>query len=396
MRIMQNENQKKIASSNELRIAFAGGGTGGHVYPGLAVANELRYYAKKHDISIKLFWIGSANGNDKTFVEKSFFENGKKTIDHFFAIPSGKLRRYFSFQNFFDAFKILAGFFASIFILKKIKPTILFSKGGFVSVPPCVASSLLGIKVFTHECDFTPGLATKINARFANAILLSYDETKKFFKSDAQKKCIVTGNPVRSAFYHADGKKGLAFLHRETKTKPILLALGGSSGAKQINDLILENLDFLCEHFAVVHQTGKNVDAQKVKRAREQFENYNAYEFIFDEISDVLASADIVVSRAGANAIWEIAVLGKPAILIPLAGSGTRGDQEENAHFFEEKGAAFVLAKENATSEKLKETVLKILENENYEKMQKAILTLANKERNDKVIAKLLLDNANV
>ena len=161
-----------------IKIAFAGGGTGGHIYPGLAIADELKTIASEKNVDIELFWFGNSSGMDRNIVEKS------GSVNKFIGIPSGKLRRYFSLKNFFDIFKIFAGFVASFFKLLFIRPVVLFSKGGFVSVPPCIAAKLLGIPVFTHECDFTPGLATRINSKFASKILLSYEETKKFFSAE--------------------------------------------------------------------------------------------------------------------------------------------------------------------------------------------------------------------
>ena len=342
-----------------VKVAFVGGGTGGHIYPGLAVADELRKICKNNNINLKVCWIGNSVGMDKSIVEKNIDQFGEKSADVFYGIPSGKLRRYFSIKNFFDLFKIFAGFIVSFFVLLKEKPKVLFSKGGFVSVPPCICAKLLQIPVYTHECDFTPGLATKINSKFVKNILISYEETASYFSKSIAQKTIVTGNPVRPVFYTADAKNGLEFLgvDKNSLTKPILLVLGGSLGAKQINDLVKENLDWLCSKFFVVHQTGeKNVDDAKVQNVSSEVElNYKAYPFIYSQMPDVIAASDVILSRAGANSIWECATLGKPMVLVPLCGSGTRGDQEDNASFFEKSGGAFVLARENATSEKLKE-----------------------------------------
>ena len=234
------------------KIVFAGGGTGGHIYPGLAIADELRTIAREQNTEIELYWFGNSKGMDKNIVEKS------GSVDHFCGIPSGKLRRYFSFSNFIDLFKVAAGFVVSFFMLLSIRPAVLFSKGGFVSVPPCIAARILGIPVFTHECDFTPGLATRINSRFATKILVSYEETKKFLSQNKINKTVVTGNTVRPVFYTADGKKGRDFIFgSEAKTeKPELLVLGGSLGAHQLNELVVNNLEWLKERFNVVHQCG--------------------------------------------------------------------------------------------------------------------------------------------
>ncbi|WP_407428733.1 undecaprenyldiphospho-muramoylpentapeptide beta-N-acetylglucosaminyltransferase [Treponema sp.] len=338
---------KKIESLRHTFV-FAGGGTGGHIYPGLAVCDELRSLAVKNNQKIKIVWLGNSCGMDKNLVEKS------GSVDKFIGIPSGKLRRYFSLKNFTDFFKIFAGFVKSFFVLLSIKPDVLFSKGGFVSVTPCMAARFLKIPVITHECDFTPGLATKINSRFASKILVSYEETKKYLGSEKSKNAEVTGNPVRPVFYNPDPSNGKKFLFENRadydESKPILLVLGGSLGAHQINMLVSENLDWLTEHFNVVHQCGaKDADSMPDNKP-----GYFLHPFIYKEMCDVISCADIVLSRAGANSIWECSVLGKPMVLIPLCGSGTRGDQVDNAKFFEEKGAAIVLLGEKADSQNLK------------------------------------------
>jgi UDP-N-acetylglucosamine--N-acetylmuramyl-(pentapeptide) pyrophosphoryl-undecaprenol N-acetylglucosamine transferase len=182
-----------------VHIAFTGGGTGGHIYPGLAVASYLR-----KEGNCRIFWLGSDKGMDKAIVEAAGLE--------FFGVPSGKLRRYISPRNISDTFKVAAGFFAARKILKREKPCLLFSKGGFVSVPPCYAAASLGIRVFTHESDFSPGLATKINLRVAQKIFLAYQETSGFLKPAYRKKIIVSGNPVRPEFRAPDPIKGRNFL----------------------------------------------------------------------------------------------------------------------------------------------------------------------------------------
>ena len=342
--------------SKKLRFVFAGGGTGGHIYPGLAVADELRHIAKEKNIPIEIFWFGNSTGMDKTLVEKS------DSVDAFVGIPSGKLRRYFSLKNFSDSFKILAGFIKSYFKLLSLRPAVLFSKGGFVSVPPCAAAYFLKIPVFTHECDFTPGLATRINSKFARTILLSYGETKNYLPAAKKEKSIVTGNPVRPIFYAPNPENGKRFLFSErndyTPEKPILLVLGGSLGAHQLNELVSQDLDWLTERFNVVHQCGaKDADAMPKNRS-----GYFLRPFIYGEMCDVISASDIVLARAGANSIFECSVLGKPMVLIPLCGSGTRGDQVDNAKFFVEKNAAFMLLGEEANREKLRSSLEKMLD----------------------------------
>lgn len=345
-------------------VAFTGGGTGGHIYPGLAVADELKNYLLLKNQEINIAWIGCSAGIDKKIVETAIGSNGKKIADSFYGIPSGKLRRYFSIKNFSDIFKIIAGFIKAYFILRKLKPILLFSKGGFVSVPPVIAAHLLKIPVYTHECDFSLGLANRINFKFADKMFVSYEETKnKFVNPSDKNRIIVTGNPVRPVFYKTNSDKGFVFLNidKSDLSKPILMVLGGSSGARQINNLVYENIDWLCSNYIVVHQTGLvNGDDDKSQEFVNKYgEAYKPYNFIYQEMPDVLSCADVVLSRAGANSIWETAVLAKPMVLIPLCGSGTRGDQVDNARFFAEKNAAEVLLGSEATSDNM----IKALEN---------------------------------
>ena len=375
---------KKIRNT----IVFAGGGTGGHIYPGLAVADEIRAIASKNNQEIKIVWLGNSGGMDKNLVENS------GTVDEFIGIPSGKLRRYFSFKNFSDLFKIFAGLVKSFFTLLKLKPAVLFSKGGFVSVPPCVAAKFLRIPVFTHECDFTPGLATRLNSKFATKILVSYDETKAYLPSDKREKAVVTGNPVRPVFYNTNPEEGKNFLFSERSDynpeKPILLVLGGSLGAHQINELVVQNLDWLCERFNVVHQCGAK-DADSMPK---NHDGYFLHPFIYKEMCDVISCADIVLSRAGANSIWECSVLGKPMVLIPLCGSGTRGDQVDNAHFFEEKGAAIVLLGEYAEESYLKSALERMLDPEFRENAAVQSKSLSEGKRPAQKIAEIVYEKA--
>ena len=378
---------------NKNVIAFTGGGTAGHIYPGLAVADELKTLVKNNNEEIKIYWIGCSKGMDRQIVEKACDSDGKAIADSFYGIPSGKLRRYFSWQNFTDLFRIAGGYFAARRILKKLKPAFLFSKGGFVSVPPCLAAKHLGIPVFTHECDFTLGLANRLNFKSAKTMFVSYEETKKRLPESEQSRVTVTGNPVRPVIYKADAARGKAFLGiTENNPKPVLLVLGGSSGAKQINSLIYENLDFLCERFVVVHQTGLlNADDKTELELKQKYSgSYLPYQFIYEQMPDVIAAADIIVSRAGANSIWEAAVLSKPMVLIPLCGSGTRGDQVDNAKFFEEKNAAVVLIGEQADSKTLCNKLEKMLEEKTRNEYALNVKNMVGTKRPALAIAELL------
>ncbi len=380
---------------NKNLVFFTGGGTGGHIYPGLAVADELKALAASNNYDIKISWIGCSKGMDKNIVEKAIGPDGKPTVDNFYGIPSGKLRRYFSLKNFSDLFRIAGGFFAAYHILRKNRPALLFSKGGFVSVPPCLAARFLHIPVYTHECDFTLGLANRINFKSASCMFVSYDETKARLASAEQNRVRVTGNPVRPVFYKTSPEKGLSFIGiKAAPEKPLLLVLGGSSGAKQINELVYNNIDFLCEHFIVIHQTGLlNSDDKRSSSLAEKYpEYYKPYNFIYQEMPDLLSAADLILSRAGANSIWEAAVLKKPMVLIPLCGSGTRGDQVDNAEFFRSRGAAEVLLGEAADSEHLKEALTKMLSAENREACKAALEKMTEGDIPAKKISTILFE----
>jgi UDP-N-acetylglucosamine--N-acetylmuramyl-(pentapeptide) pyrophosphoryl-undecaprenol N-acetylglucosamine transferase len=259
-----------------------------------------------------------------------------------------------------------------------------------VSVPPCLAAGLLKIPVFTHECDFSPGLATKLNSRVAKKVLLSYPETAGYFGQSFKGRLEVTGNPVRPIFYNTDKEKGREFLNLQ-EGKPVLLVLGGSSGARQINNLVLENLAYLTEHFQVIHQTGgEKAHFDESAIPQNISGTYKHYGFIYSEMPDVLACADLVLSRSGANSLWECAVLGKAMVLVPLCGSGTRGDQVENARFFVDSGVALSLVGDEADSQHLQQALNKMLDADFRRKCSENALQLGAKNRPAKTIAEIV------
>lgn len=379
---------------NKNKICFTGGGTGGHIYPGLAVVDEIRFMFQKNNQSFCAVWIGCSKGMDCNIVSKAKDMNNRPCIDRFYGIPSGKLRRYFSFKNISDIFKIIGGFFVSLWILVKEKPAVLFSKGGFVSVPPCLAARILKIPVYTHECDFTLGLANKINLKSASKMFVSYEETKNLLSKNDKQKVLVSGNPVRPVFYDANVQNGLQFLGIQIKNKPVLLVVGGSSGARQINQLVYDNIDFLCDNFIVVHQTGLvNTTQEKSQELVEKYSDYHPFDFIYEQMPDVVAASDVVMGRAGANSIWEAAVLLKPMLLIPLCGNGTRGDQVDNARFFEQKKAAKVLVGQEADNEHLVSNLKELLDEKNRLDLQNNLKKMIGNEKPAKKIAEYIFKN---
>jgi UDP-N-acetylglucosamine--N-acetylmuramyl-(pentapeptide) pyrophosphoryl-undecaprenol N-acetylglucosamine transferase len=277
----------------------------------------------------------------------------------YIALPSGKLRRNISLENFADAFRVLAGYAAARRALRELKPRLLFSKGGYVSVPPCAAAASLGIPYFTHESDLTPGLATRLNARRAERVILSYEATRGLLPQAARDSALVAGNPVRSSIRKGDAARGRSFLG-VPEGLPVALFLGGSQGARQVNELVAAVLPALEGRAFVAHQTGEaRAGAAAASRSHEG--RYRSFSFITDDLPDVLAAADLVVGRAGASTLWECAALGKPMVLVPLCGSGTRGDQVDNARHFERAGAAACLVGPEATPEALARALLDFL-----------------------------------
>jgi UDP-N-acetylglucosamine--N-acetylmuramyl-(pentapeptide) pyrophosphoryl-undecaprenol N-acetylglucosamine transferase len=286
----------------------------------------------------RIVWLGDRRGMDRSLVEGEGLE--------FFGIPAGRLRRYFSLKTIPDLFRVLGGFFAARSILKKLRPALLFSKGGFVSVPPCAAAASLGIPVFTHESDISPGLATRINLRFVyrtgGRIFTAYADTVDLLPPAYRSLAVVSGNPVRPGFRSAEAAAGRAFLGLGEGER-VLLVLGGSQGARELNTLVWGALPELAKYYTVIHQTGPGNDGgPEPSAAGAAGGRYRSYPYFKEEMPQVLAAADLVLSRSGAGTVWESAVLGKPMVLLPLRGR-TRGDQVENARFFEEAGAAAVL-----------------------------------------------------
>lgn len=310
-----------LCYSDAMVVCYTGGGTLGHVFPALAVHEELALLP-----DYRCFWIGREETSEKEAVARYGIP--------FFAIRWGKLRRYWSFRNFLDIGNICIAFFQSLRILRTQRPEVLFSKGGFVSVPPVLAAAVLRIPVVSHESDATPGLATRINARFSTRICVPFSEG---FTSLKKYKLVVTGNPIRRSLVLASRQDALqrpAFLG---PSEPLILVLGGSSGSAQINQLVRESLDSLTEMGYVYHQCGAKGIQHIVH------DHYQEVPFIDEALPLLLKHATVVVSRAGANTLAEIALFGCPSLLIPLGGASSRGDQIDNARLFEQKEAVVVL-----------------------------------------------------
>ena len=322
-------------------IAVTGGGTGGHIFPNLALIDEL----KKRGVR-DIFWIGAKGGKEAEWAAKAGVG--------FYGVAAGKLRRYFSLRNATDLLRIGCGVFQSFLVLAKRKPDLLFSKGGFVSVPPVLAARLLrplrvvGIRripIMTHESDIDPGLATRIIARFADRVCVSFEKTKTLLPGP---KTACTGNPVRGVVTEGNRKRGREYLAFEQRL-PVVLVLGGSLGASRLNGAVREMLSIRRFRFNLVHQCGSgNFDPAFPSEGR-----YRQFEFIDERMGDVLAAADLVVSRSGAGALCELGCMKKPSILVPLPRSKSRGEQLGNAKYFADNGAALVIEDGQLNGEEL-------------------------------------------
>ncbi|WP_188207016.1 undecaprenyldiphospho-muramoylpentapeptide beta-N-acetylglucosaminyltransferase [Alkalibacillus aidingensis] len=323
------------------RIIFTGGGTAGHVVVNLALMPE--FIKEGYDIH----YIGSYQGIERELVE------GMEGVTYH-GIATGKLRRYLSAQNMKDPFKVLKGVFQAKKLMKELKPSIVFSKGGFVSVPVVMASKMSNIPSIIHESDYTPGLANKIATNFAKYVLTTFPETNEYLPQNKVKN---VGAIVRDELFQGD--PGQAYQMTDfVKSKPTLLVMGGSAGAQSINEAIRSNLPQLLEEFQVIHLCGKG----KLDASIKQY-GYVQYEYVTDELKDLLAIADVVVSRAGANAIFEFLALKKPMLLIPLSRQASRGDQILNAESFKKRGYAQMLEDEEVNDQTLYEQIQELYQN---------------------------------
>lgn len=320
------------------RIILTGGGTAGHVTPNIALIPrllELRY-----DIQ----YIGSYQGIEKELIQPFGIP--------YHGISSGKLRRYFSVQNFTDPFRVLKGFGEAKRLIKELQPDVIFSKGGFVSVPVVLAGKHNKVPTIIHESDMTPGLANKIAIPSATKVCCNFPETLDHLPKD---KAVLTGSPIRQELLSGNRIAAMDLCHFSAD-KPVILVIGGSLGSVAVNNAVRLALPELLEHFQIVHLCGKG----KVDDSLTSMKGYTQFEYIKDELRDIFALADIVISRAGANAICELLALRKPNLLIPLSANASRGDQILNARSFERQGFSMVLEEEELTKESLLEAVRKL------------------------------------
>ena len=347
-----------------LSIVFTGGGTAGHVTPNLALIKEFK--AEGWNIN----YIGSAEG-----IEKGMIQN---VGIPFHAVSSGKLRRYFSLKNLLDPFKIVAGIVQSFFLFHKLKPDVVFSKGGFVAFPVVVGAWLNRIPVVAHESDMTPGLANRLSFPFVNKICLTFEAGKKHFKR--QDKIEVTGTPIREQLFVGSRSKGLEMCGFNNE-KPCLMVIGGSLGAGSINQSVRDALGQLTEQFQVIHLCGKG----KIDPSLNHIGGYRQFEYANEELADLFAAASVVISRAGANSLYEILALGKPHILIPISAMVSRGDQIQNARYFQGLGISVVIQDQALNAETLLAALQDVINNKND--IDKKIKALKIESATDKIVA---------
>lgn len=321
------------------RIVFTGGGSAGHVTPNMALIDVLR------SEGIHVDYIGSYDGVERKMIESLSVP--------YHAIRCGKFRRYFSLKNIMDPFNTLIGIFQAFLLLKRLKPNVVFSKGGFVAFPVVVGAWLCRIPVIAHESDRSPGLANRLSFPFLHQLCVTFATAKPFFKH--AEKITVTGTPLRAMLFQGDRARGLALCGFDSE-KPCLMVMGGGQGSALLNACVREALDTLTTTYQVVHLCGPgHVDAALINRA-----DYYQVAYAEDALADFYAMADLVVSRAGSNSLYELLALEKPHILVPLSRKASRGDQIQNAAHFEEKGVSVVIDEEALTSHRLIDAVAKV------------------------------------
>jgi len=323
------------------KILLTGGGTAGHVTPNIALISGLKA------LGLDIHYVGTRNGMERGLIAKTGLP--------YHHISAGKLRRYFSFRNFTDLFRIMLGFFQSLVLMIKLRPSVLFSKGGFVSCPVVWAAWVCGVPVVIHESDITPGLANRLSIPFAKKVCFSFPETEAHLPSAKRE---ATGLPVRDELFKGDAERGRELCGFGDE-KPAIVVIGGSLGAQAVNEAVRGGLDSLLENFNVCHICGKGGKAPGSRPG------YSQFEYVNEELPDIFAMADMVISRSGATTLFELLALRKPALLIPLGTAASRGDQILNAQSFEKQGYAKILLQDGITGAILADSVSKFYERRN-------------------------------
>ncbi|MGL4571174.1 MAG: undecaprenyldiphospho-muramoylpentapeptide beta-N-acetylglucosaminyltransferase [Clostridium sp.] len=348
---------------SKYKIIMTGGGTAGHVTPNLALVPSLI------EEGFEIKYIGSKDG-----IEKEIITNNNIP---YYGISSGKLRRYFDIKNFTDPFKVIKGVHEARKILAKEKPDVIFSKGGFVTVPVVIAASMKKIPVIAHESDITPGLANKLASPFCDKLCVTFRESLQFVHKD---KGVLTGSPIRKEILTGSKEKGKEICGFKNN-KDIILVMGGSLGSKIINDSIRENINNILKDNNIIHICGKgNID-----KTLENIDGYKQFEYVSDDLKHLMQSSDYIISRAGANSIFEFLALRKPTLLIPLSKNASRGDQILNANSFKKEGFSLVMQEEELANKSildgikmLKESKQELLKTMNTSKLNDGVKGIIN------------------
>lgn len=337
------------------KIVLTGGGTAGHVTPNLALLPFLK------DEGWEVIYIGSDKGIERSLIEAEEIP--------YYSIPTGKLRRYLSKENFSDMFRVVKGVTEAKKLIKELRPDLVFSKGGFVAVPVVLGAKANNVPVIIHESDITPGLANKIAMPWAKIICTTFPETLQHI---SKKKGVHTGSPIRKELFQGKRERGLEKCGFDG-SKPILLMMGGSLGAVKLNQCLREKLPDVVKKFDVIHLCGKGNLAKNLLNQK----GYKQFEYVSADLADLFAATDLIVSRAGSNSICEFLALKKPHLLIPLSKKASRGDQILNADSFAKQGFARVLPEEEMTAESLYENINTLYENRKkyIDKMEKSGLS---------------------
>ena len=326
-----------------MKILLTGGGTGGHLIPLLSVVDEIR----KRDPKAEFLFVGPKSG---------FNEALKMAGIEVREVNAGKFRRYFSWENFLDVFRVLVGIDEAIFHLWKFKPDVVFSKGGFASVPAVVAAHYLRVPVFTHESDTMPGLSNKLIGRLAKKVFISFPESRNHFLDS---KIVVSGNPIREDILQGDKDRGRKFFGF-TDDLPVILIFGGSQGAQRINEILFGSLGKLLDEFQIIHICGdKNYEELKKKVESMNIPNgsrYRTYPYLHKEMKDAFALSDFIISRAGANSLSEIIALEKPSLVIPLP-SAANNHQYHNAKHFADQNMIIMAEEKDLDADKFLEKI---------------------------------------
>lgn len=341
------------------KIVMTGGGTAGHVTPNIALMPALR------KAGYEISYIGSYSGMEKELIEAQNIP--------YYGISSGKLRRYFDIKNFSDPFKVLKGYAQAVSLMKKLKPDVVFSKGGFVSVPVVLAAKSCHIPAIIHESDITPGLANRIAVRGARKVCCNFPETMQYLPEG---KAVLTGSPIRQELFRGNAETARKLCGFADHSRPVLLVVGGSSGSRVVNEAVRKALPELLEQFCVIHLCGKGNLDETLKGVL----GYAQFEYAGAELADMFALADLAVSRAGANSICELLALHKPNILIPLSAAASRGDQILNAKSFKKNGFSYVIEEEELSTTSLMNAIRDV-----YKHKEEYVKAMSESEMSDSI-----------